>query len=225
MTGLALTGLVCGAIGYGIGYQAARVDRAALNESLAVVAAERDKLQVTVTRLLADSHSANVRYQQIEEQLQSELPQEGPLKDIVRQIRGQLQAGVDPGRLASVVQTLNPPRNCADPETRRFIVQTSKNASGGAALLLAEGAISVQAVGEAAKTKDGKDEAWYDPSAPVALAFTVRPRAGADPQTFERKGNLPISQVTSVGNREYRMTFSEGARSFIKVTFDVCDLR
>lgn len=223
LIGLAMTGLVCGIIGYGIGYQSARMDQGAMSTSLSALEVERDKLQQTVTRLMADSHSANMRYQQIEEQLQSELPQEGPLKDIVRQIRGQLQAGVAAERLADLVKTLNPPANCSDPEARRFIVQTKEGRAPENALLLAEGAIAIQAIGQAARTQGGKDEAWYDPSAPVKLVFTIKKTAGDE--KIERQNNLPISQVLTAGNREYRMTFAEGARSFIKLTFDVCEIK
>lgn len=223
MAGLALMGVVSGGVGYGIGYQSARMDQSALKTDMAAIQAEKDRLQQTVTRLMADSYSANVKYQQIEQQLQSELPQEGPLKDIVREIRDQLTAGVAPERIASLVRTLSAPKNCSDPEVRRFIVQTEKNKAADNTLLLAEGAISIKASGESSRGKDKKEEAWYDPSRPISLDFSWKDEKG--PQTLERKNNLPISQVITVNGREYRMTFTEGAKSFLKVTFDSCDNR
>lgn len=220
MIGLGLMGLVSGGIGYGIGYQAARLDQSGLQNDMSALSVERDRLQQTVTRLMADSHSANVKYQQIEEQLQSELPQEGPMKEIVGQIRGQLTAGVDPERLANLIRTLSPPKNCADPEVRRFIVQTPKNKVTDSGVAIAEGAIQVKASGQSAHGKTGKEEAWYDPSRPIGLVFSWKDDKG--PQTLERTNNLPISQVLVVNGREYRMTFSEGAKSFLKLTFDSC---
>lgn len=221
MLGLALMGLISGGVGYAVGNQAARSERTSLQNEMSALNAEHARLQKTVTRLMADSHSANVKYQQIEEQLQSELPQEGPMKDIVAQIREQLTAGVDPERLASVVRTLNPPKNCTDPDVRRFIVQTEKSKAADNTLLIAEGAISVKASGEAARGKQNQQEAWYDPSRPVTLNFAWQDETG--PQTLERKNNLPISQVIVAAGREYRMTFSPGAKSFLKLTVESCD--
>jgi hypothetical protein len=212
VTGFFIIGLLCAAIGYGFGYQSARMDDNAARAALKTVQDERDKLQQTMTNLLASSHSANLRYQQIEAQLQSELPQEGPMRDIVGQIRAQLEAGIAPDRLATVIRTLSPPRTCTDPETRRFIVATTKDQQGGD---------NNRAVGTPAKTKDGKDESWYDPTATITLSLDWTSPEG--PRTVERQGTLPLSQTAVVGNHEYRLTFSEGAKSFLKVTFDQCD--
>lgn len=222
LAGLGLMGLVCGAVGYGMGYYSARGDDRAMNAEILAISAERDKLQQTVTRLMADSHSANIKYQQIEEQLQSELPQDGPLKDIVSQIRAQLDSGVAPERLATLIRTMAPPQNCTDPEIRRFIVETPKNKGVDNSMILADGAITVRASGDPAKTRSGEDEAWYDPLRPVALTFQAR-GAAADAAPIMRKNILPISQVMVVAGREYRMTFTEGAKSFLKVTVESCD--
>lgn len=218
-----LVSVVCGVIGYGIGYQAPRFQVAAIQNQLTVVEVERDKLQQIVTRLMADSHSANIKVQQIEEQLQSELPSDGPMKDIVTQIRGQLQAGVPADRLAELIKTLSPPKNCVDPETRRFIVQTPNTKSSDAGVVLGGGVLTIKALGDGARGgKDGSTvETWYDPSRPVALSFSWMENGA--PKTIDRKGNLPISQVVVVGNREYRMTFSEGVKSYIKLSYDSCD--
>lgn len=209
-------------VGYGVGYQSARMDQNGVKSELEAVTLERDQLRQTVTRLMADSHSANIKYQQIEEHLQSELPQEGPLKDIVSRIRDQLTAGRDPERIAEVIRSMSPPKNCSDPETKRFIVQTPKNKSADSTVVLAEGAITIRATGESAKAKNGQHmESWFDPSQPVKLTFEWKSDKGTE--TLERRNNLPISQVLATGGKEYRMTFAEGARSFIKVTFDRCD--
>lgn len=218
----ALMGAIgCGA-GYAIGYQSARVDHGTVQAERDAAIAEREQLRQTVTRLMADSHSANIKYQQIEEQLQSELPQEGPLKAIVGQIRDQLTAGIEPERLATLIRSMSPPKNCSDPETRRFIVQTPINRGADSTLVIADGAITVRADGEPANSKNGKTkESWYDASQPVRLSFEWKGEHGLE--TLERRNNLPLSQVIVTGGKEYRLTFAEGARSFLKVTFDRCD--
>ncbi len=216
-----LMAFVCGVIGYGVGYQTPRFQVAAVQRQLSTVEAERDQLQQTVTHLMADSHSATVKYQQIEEQLQSELPAEGPMKDIVAQIRGQLQAGVPANRLAELIKTLSPPKNCVDSETRRFIVQTPNAKSSDSGVVLGGGAITIKAMGDSARGKDGAVETWYDPSRPVQLVFSWV--ESGETKTIERKNNLPISQVIVVGNREYRMTFAEGVKSYMKLSYDSCD--
>lgn len=221
ITGLLLVGLIGGGVGYAVGYQSAHMDQNSMKAELQAAIESRDELQQTVTRLMADSHSATIKYQQIEEQMQTELPQEGPMKDIVSQIREQLDAGVDADRLANVIRTMAPPKNCTDAEIKRFIVQTPKNMTADSTVVIADGQISVKASGESAKNKSGKDESWYDPARPVALTFQYTDAKG--PQTIERKNNLPISQVVVVGKKEYRMTFTDGAKSFIKMSFDSCD--
>jgi len=221
LAGLLMFSLIGAGVGYGIGYQSARIDLSKIRGELESVVRERDDLRNTATKLMADSHSANIKYQQIEDQLQTELPQEGPMKDIVGLIRDQLQSGVDAERLAGVIRTMSPPRNCTDPEIKRFIVQTPKNMATVNSTTIADGAISITAVGEAAKNKSGKDEAWYDPARPVTLNFEWRGKDG--PEKIERRNNLPISQVVVVDKKEYRMTFTDGAKSFIKMSFDSCD--
>jgi hypothetical protein len=222
VAGLAFVCLIGVGVGAGLGYRSAQVDQTGIKMQLETVSAERDQLRQSVTRLMADSHSANIKYQQIEEQFQNELPQDGPLKDIVTQIRDQLVAGVAPERLANLIRSSSPPRNCNDPEVKRFIVQTPKNKGADNAAVIANGNITVRAVGEPARGKTGKEEAWYDPARPVTLNFEWN-NGEKELKTQQRKNNLPISQVLVVDKREYRMTFSEGAKSFIKVTFDSCD--
>ena len=42
-------------------------------------------------------------------------------------------------------------------------------------------------------------------------------------KTDNKAGIMPLHHSVVSGNREYRFTIEEGARSFAKVTFDSCD--
>jgi hypothetical protein len=216
-----LIAVVGGSIGYGLGYQSAFVESARLESDLKTVTSERDRLRTLVNQLMADNHNVNMKYQQIEEQLQSELPQEGALKNIVSQIRDQLNAGVDPKRLGEIIHTLAPPKNCIDPETRRFIVQVDPQKESASPLLLADSGIKIEAVGMPARNASGSAEAWYDPSSQISVKIEYD--GEGQKEKIERKNVLPFSQVLISKGREYRLTFAEGAKSFLKVTFDSCD--
>src|SRR3546814_9216478 len=88
------------------------------------------------------------------------------------------------------------PRSCdGEPDTKRFIVSTELQ-SGGAndAVSFGERAITVTAVGAAARNANGNLEAWYDPQKPVTVTFT---QLGG--KTIQADGMLPLHHSVEIG--------------------------
>lgn len=202
-------------VGFWIGKQYG-VERAiSLEEQVTALTKERNLLQSNVTELRAEAQTANTRYEQIKAEYNAVLP-EGPMQDITKLVREQLTQGMAPERLAFVIKSARPPTDCTEPETKRFVVSTPSYTGPESSASVADGAIIVKAKGASASSKDGKPEAWFDPAQNVEVTFTS---AGG---TEVKKGALPIRHSVVAGNREYRFTIEEGAKSFARVVFDSC---
>jgi cell division protein FtsB len=208
---------LCFGLGFWLGKQTGVQGYNAMRTQVEQMTAERETLQNTITELRAQTQTANTRYQQLQTTYQEILP-EGPLRDLVVMLKAQLDEGRDPERLAFLIRSARPPRNCTEPETRRFVVTTPAYDGPESVISLAEGALKIKASGASAISADGKPEAWYDPSKTVTLEFTGE---GGAPES--KTGIMPINHSVVVGAREFRLTIAEGARSFAKVTFDSCD--
>ncbi len=204
-------------LGFWIGGQAAHHNNRALESRLQEVTVERDTLQSTVTELRAETQTAQARYQQLQQTYKEVLP-EGPLRDLVTMLKQQLDEGRDPERLSFLIRSARPPRNCTEPETKRFVVSTPAYEGPDSQISIAEGALIITAHGISAMNASGHAEAWYDPTKAVDVEFTT-------PEGIKEKktGMFPMNHSVVVENREYRLTIGEGARSFAKVTFDSCD--
>lgn len=204
-------------IGFWLGKQAAGHQNVYLKKQVAELNAEQQELQETLTTLRAESQTAVARYEQLQETYQEILP-EGPMQELVALLKQQLDEGRDPSRLAFLIRSARPPRNCTEPETKRFVVSTPAYQGPDSTISIADGDLIITGNGESAVNAEGKPEAWYDPSKKVSIGF--QPRGG----TKEVKsGIMPIKYSVVVGAREYRLNVTEGARSFAKVAFDSCD--
>ena len=71
--------------------------------------AERAGLEETITGLRSDIQSTQVRYQQLEQKYQAEVPQ-GEFKRLTDLVKKQLDAGIKPERMAFVIEAARPPR-------------------------------------------------------------------------------------------------------------------
>lgn len=182
-----------------------------------VLIKQRDEFQEDITRVRAEAQTANARLEQVQKTYEETIP-EGPMRDLMALVKKQLDEGMDPQRLTMAVQSARPPRNCSEIETKRFVVSTPAYEGPDSKITVAENTISISGTGVSARNDKGQPEAWYDPSRPVHLAFTL---IGGKEQKID--GVLPLHHSAVSGEREYRFTISEGARSFAKVTFDSCD--
>ncbi len=209
--------LVSIGVGFWLGRQSAAEQIISMHEEAEGIRQQRNVLQDSITELRAEAQTANVRYQQLQEQLAEDIP-EGPLRELIALVKQQLEEGTDPSRLSFVIRSSRAPRNCSDPDTRRFVVSTPAYSGPDSSITVGEGEITISGDGRSVHNEKGQPEAWYDPAKPVTVYFAVAGGAGE-----KKRGTLPLHHSVVSGDREYRFTVEEGSRSFAKVTFDSCD--
>lgn len=178
---------------------------------------ERAGLDQTITSLRSEIESAQVRYQQLETKYREDVPQ-GEFRQLTDLLQKQLKGGIKADRLAFLIDSARPPRNCTEPQVKRFVMKTPVYSGPQGAVSFGNGVVTVAGEGTAAVSASGQPEAWYDPGKPVKIIFT---EIGGK-QTV-KEGLLPLQHSIVVGNREYRFTIAAGERSFISVTSDSCD--
>lgn len=215
---LVLAACVAGVFGFLVGRQYAVQKIISLEKEVAAVTAQRQQVQDELTNLRAESQTAKIRYEAMERKILKEYPEGGPLRDVLETARAQIADGIDPKRLMLALQSARPPKNCTEPQIKRFVVNTPHYKGPASAMSVDEGQVVITASGASSKNASGSPESWFDPTQPVDVTFT--PRGGVSEQ---RKGVLPLSMTMISGAKEYRFTVAEGARSFAKVTFDSCD--
>lgn len=202
-------------VGFWMGKQFGAESVISLKNQVKQLTGERLALQKSVTELRAEAQTANTRYEQIKAEYNAVMP-EGPMQDLTRLVRQQIDQGMAPERLSFVIKSARPPTDCTEPETKRFIVSTPAYSGPASTVSVADGAVIINGKGSSAFTKQGNAEAWYDPAQTVSISFA------ANGQSETKKGNFPMRHSVVVGAREYRFTVEEGAKSFAKVIFDSC---
>lgn len=202
-------------VGFWMGKQYGAETQISLRDQVKQLTNERNVLQQNVTELRAEAQTANTRYEQIKAEYNAVLP-EGPMQDLTRLVREQLTQGMAPERLSFFIKSARPPTDCTEPETKRFVVSTPTYSGPDSSVSVADGSVLITGKGGSAFNRAGQAEAWYDPSQAVSITFR------ANGQEEAKQGNFPIRHSIVVGNREYRFTIEEGAKSFAKVVFDSC---
>lgn len=203
-------------IGFWMGRQYGAEQSIVLKDKVDTLTQERDFLQENVTDLSAQAKTAETRYKQLQDQVDSIIPK-GPMQDMATLLREQLEQGMDPERLSFVIRSARPPTNCSEPDLKRFVLSTPANKGPASKVAIAEGAIVIEGSGQSSRNEKGQPEAWYDPAKPVKIVFDHNGKKEIKRRT------LPIRYSVVVGDREYRFTIESGARSFAKVVYDSCD--
>lgn len=208
----------CFGFGFFIGGQNAVVQNGTLKMEVEDMSGKLETLQDELTTVRAEAQTASSRLEQLKNLYEKEMPQEGPLREIVEMVRKQIEDGMAPERLAFVLRSARPPRNCSDPSSKRFIIKTPEYKGSESAVIVGEGAVVIIGTGTSAKTKDGKLESWFDPTQQVNLTFK-----NSSGESERKSGILPFQHSVISKGKEYRFTLAEGEKSFVKVTFDSCD--
>tara|TARA_B100001179_G_C18577974_1_gene398453 strand:- start:602 stop:1330 length:729 start_codon:yes stop_codon:yes gene_type:complete len=212
---LAALTFFCG-IWLGKQYSLSRVE--GLNSRVDSQTEDLTKMQESLLEARTEAQTANSRFLQLKEEISRELPNEGPLRDIVAHIRKRLEEGMDPERLLFLIQSARPPRNCIDAQTKRIVVSTPDNTGPDSSINIDNGTVTVSGDGASAKNEQGQAESWFDAAKPVVINFTTN--AGLEEK---KEGVFPLYHSLVVGDKEYRFTIDEGTRSFAKITYDHCD--
>ncbi|MEQ9608704.1 MAG: hypothetical protein RLN99_13665 [Kiloniellaceae bacterium] len=211
--------LAAGVYSYRFGTQLAEHKVAVAEERIAELEMEVSGLQQQSAGLATDLAKARETITAWQARYEREVPT-GFVREMMALVQQKLQAGADEERLAFLVSAADKPRSCdGQPETKRFIVTTELQ-TGGAndAVSFGERAVTVTAVGEAARNANGNLEAWFDPQKPISMTFT---QLGG--KTVTAEGALPLHHSVVAGDDEYRFTVLPGARGFLTVTADRCD--
>ncbi len=183
-----------------------------------------EELNIKIARLTSEANLAVTKYKQLEQLYNNELPEEGPLRELVSLLRQQIENGVNPERLEFAIRSARPPTNCTDPQMVRFVVKTPNYKGAKSEVTIGKDNetgvpyVRIYGQGVSAKNKKGKVEAWYDPSKAVKVEFV-----DVNGKVTVKKRVLPFQHSVVSKGREYRFTLEQGARSFIKVTYDSCD--
>jgi len=210
--------VVCAFLGFWGGQQFAAARLISQGHEISTLKDEVSTLRTQLTEAQAETKVAQQRYTDLEAQLLSELPQDGPLRELMQLVRGQLVDGIDAERLRFVIRSARPPQNCSDPDAKRFVVSTPAYRGQDSQVSIDNGVITIKAEGASARNPGGNAEAWFDPAQAVTVKFAIT--GGA---TEEKKAVLPISHTVVARGKEYRFNLSEGPKSFIKITYDSCD--
>jgi len=205
------------ALSYWWGGERVRTGEAAYQQQAMALKEERAGLEQTITSLRSEVQSTAVRYQQLEQKYQAEVPQ-GEFKQLTDLVKKQLDAGIKAERLSFVIESARPPKNCTEPQLKRFVVKTPVYGGPQGAVSFGNGVVTVAGDGSPSINSSGQPEAWYDPGKPVKVTFT---EIGGK-QTV-KESLLPIQHSLVIGNKEYRFTVAAGERSFMSVTSDTCD--
>lgn len=176
------------------------------------------QLQEQITQARSRAQVAQTRLNTMQEEVSKTLPEEGPLRELIAELRKRLDEGVSPERLSFIIKSGRPPSNCVEPQTKRFIVTTPELDKTDSSISVDNDDIKVFGKGVSARSDKGAAEAWFDPAKPVTVFFETK--SGEKSQEIS---TLPFSTTIVEGAREYRFTIEEGARSFIKVVYDSCD--
>ena len=211
--------VVAGVYSYWAGDQVAEHKVLQGQQEIATLQREVADLQQQNAGLATDLAQARESITAWQTRYEQEVPT-GFVHEMMVLVKEKLAAGADKERLAFLVSAADKPRSCDEqPETKRFIVATELQ-SGGAndAVSFGDRAITVTAVGTAARDASGNLEAWYDPQKPLTVTFT---QLGG--KTVTAEGALPIHYSVVAGDDEFRFTALPGARGFLTVTADRCD--
>jgi hypothetical protein len=202
-------------IGFWLGKQYGATQLITLKDEVISLTQERDALQEDATELSAGAQTANKRYEQLQEEVESIIPK-GPMQSIVTLVREQLKQGMDPERLSFVIRSARPPTGCVDPESKRFVVNTPAYNGPKSVAIIDNGLIEIFGSGSSARNDKKMPEAWYDPAKKIQVSFKYGDKLES------KTGTLPLRYSVVIEGREYRFTIESGAKSFAKVVYDSC---
>lgn len=216
MFGIFLFAGVCGFF-YWLGGEAVRTSEVAYKQQAMELRVLRGQLEGKITSLQSEVQAALLRYQQLETQFKQDVPQ-GDFKRLTDLVKKRLDGGIKPERLEFIIDSAKPPKNCIEPQAKRFVVKTPVYGGPHGTVAFGNGAITVTGEGQSAVDAGGKAEAWYDPGKEVTIKFI---EIGG--KETVKTGLMPLQHSMVLGNKEYRFTIAAGERSFMSVTSDSCD--
>lgn len=217
---LALAGGVLLGIGlfsYQMGIEQLKGRDATLREQIETLSRQKAELELLASQMQHAARKADAHVAELEARLQKELPS-GKLAELSRLVADRLAAGIDPARLAFVIEQAQNPRNCQSGDSKRIVLSTPLLKSSTRVASFNNGAVTVTGEGMSAQNAQGQKESWYDPAQPVTLRIGLH----GTKEPKELSGMLPLHYAVIVDHTEYRITVVPGQRSYAEVTVDRC---
>ncbi len=205
-----------GGYGYQVGVSASQVWTDKLEADLQRFQEDNLGLRDELAQAALSASSAQMALERLQRRYDAEVP-DGVLAELLGTVAGQLRAGVDPERLAFLLDAAGQEPGCVEaPVTKRFRPRTPLTTDPVSAVRFGE-RIIVTASAESALAANGQPEAWYDPSRPVQLVFRT-----LDGQERRVEGTLPLAHRMLVDGLEYRFSAIAGPTSFVELTGQAC---
>jgi len=204
-------------IGYGVGLDlderrisSLREDNDRLQIDLGRLQRERAAMIQQVTAAQAAAQEWQIRYER-----------DVPLGDraaLMALMDEQLTRGVTAERLSRFVEAAAAQRECAEPDTKRFLLGTDVNRSQAQSVTFASGEVTISGQGTAARGDSDLPQGWFDTAQPVVLTFT---KIGGERN--ESAGVLPLHTSVLLGTSEVRFTVTASdVRGYVEATAALC---
>jgi FtsZ-binding cell division protein ZapB len=205
-----------GLFAYQMGVEQMKGRDASLREEVSTLSRQKAELELLAGQMQNAARTAEARVADAEARLKRDVPT-GELARLGKLVAERLSAGLDPARLAFVIEHAQTQRNCQAPDSKRFVLSTPLLKAGNRSTTFGNGTITVTGEGLSARNAQGQPESWYDPAQPVRIRIVTQ--AGKETVVA---GTLPLHQSVVVDQTEHRFTFTPGPRSFVEVTADRC---
>ena len=205
-----------GLFAYQMGVEQMKGRDASLREEVSTLSRQKAELELLAVQMQNAAKTAEARVADVEARLKRDVPT-GELARLSKMVSQRLSSGLDPARLAFVIEQAQTQRNCQQPDSKRFMLATPLLKTGNRATTFGNGTITVTGEGMSARNAQGQPESWYDPAQPVRIRIVTQ--SGKETVVA---GPLPLHQSVVVDQTEHRFTFTAGQRSYIEVTADRC---
>jgi hypothetical protein len=210
--------LAVGIYAYQVGVSANQARTSQLEADLVRFQHDNLDLRDRIAAATKQSADADVALESMRQRYAAEIPS-GEAADLLAQLRAQLAAGVEPERLAMLIEAAGMEDACqSEPVTKRFMPRTPISTEPLSWVRFHD-RIIVTGQGEAARNEAGLAEAWFDPAQPIRLEF--RTLEGASTSI---EGTLPFTHRMVVDGKEYRFSAVRGETRFLEVTAQACPL-
>ena len=210
--------LAVGTYAYQVGVSANQARTAQLEADLVRFQDANLDLRDRMVAASKESAEAEAALESMRQRYAAVIPN-GEAADLLAQVRAQLAAGVEPERLALLIEAAGLEDACrSEPVTKRFMPRTPIS-TGPWSYVRFDDRITVTGDGEPALNEAGLPEAWYDPAQPVRLEFRT-----LDGGVTSVEGIVPFTHRMVVDGKEYRFSAMRGQPRFLEMTAQACPL-
>jgi hypothetical protein len=207
-----------GGYGYQVGVSAHQARTDQLEADLARFQDANLDLRDQMALSRQQSDQAEVALEGMRQRFAAEIPSSAEA-DLLAQIRAQLAAGIEPERLAFLIEAAGLDETCqGQPVTKRFIPRTPIS-TGPRSFVRFDDRITITGDGESARSDAGLLEAWFDPAKPIRLEFRT-----LDGAITTVEGIIPLTHRMAVDGKEYRFSAVSSDPRFIEMTAQACAL-